>query len=77
MPATLRTLINEFMIPYMNVHVLTGDFFEHNSASKRVFEKTGFELWQTASEVHELPESKTGVKGKKISLGVMRWTRKL
>ena len=36
MPLALRTLIYEFLVPCMNVQQLTGAYFDHNSASKRV-----------------------------------------
>lgn len=75
MPAALRTLIDSFYIPYMNVHILTGAYYDTNVASKRVFEKVGFVFDKVVPDAIELAESKTGVKGKRVGLGVMRWKR--
>jgi RimJ/RimL family protein N-acetyltransferase len=75
MPATIRALIHDFMIPYMNAHVITGSYFQHNAGSRKVFEKNGFVFEGVILDCFELPESKTGVKGKKASVGFMRWTR--
>jgi RimJ/RimL family protein N-acetyltransferase len=70
-------MIEKFLIPYMNVHLLFGSFFDHNIASKRVFEKNGFVFEGITPDAFELAESKTGVKGKRVGLGMMRWERKL
>lgn len=75
MTAAVRALINGFMIPYINVHLLTGSYFEHNSASRKVFERNGFVLWKIVKDAFELQECKTGVQGKKIRGAFMRWTR--
>lgn len=77
MSAVVRTLMHEFMIPYMNLHRSTCAFFEHNVASRRVFEKNGFSHLGWFPEVVEMPEAKTGVKGKKVGLGVVEWERDL
>jgi len=73
MPAVLQVLLDTFLIPYMNVHHITGAYFEHNRASRRVFEKTGFVLEKVVPEAIELPETKTGVKGQKVGVGIMGW----
>lgn len=73
MPLAIRTLIHELMVPHMNVKQLTGAYIDHNNASKRVFEKNGFVYFQHISDAMELPESKTGVKGKMVSMTVMKW----
>jgi len=75
MPTALRTLIDSFYIPYLNVHILYGAFYETNLASKRVFEKVGFVFEKMVPGAVELKEERTGVKGKKMGLGVMKWTR--
>lgn len=75
MSGVIGALINEFMIPYMNAHIITGSYFEHNGGSRKVFEKNGFVLEKLIPDCYELPESKTGVKGKKVGVGIMRWTR--
>jgi RimJ/RimL family protein N-acetyltransferase len=75
MSAALRVLLNEFMIPYMNAHIITGSYFEHNIASRKVFEKNGFVFQELIPDYLELPESKTGVKGTKVGMGFLKWTR--
>jgi len=40
-----------------------------------VLEKNGFALEKTVADVFELPENKTGVKGKKAGMTIMRWQR--
>lgn len=75
MPAVVRTLLNDFLIPHMNVHHISCAFLEHNPASRRVFEKSGFSFVKIYPDVVELPEAKTGVKGKKVGLGVVKWDR--
>ncbi len=77
MPAVLKTVIEKFLVPYMNVCHITGAYFVSNRASRRVFEKSGFVLEEELPDLIELAESKTGVKGKKVGLGSMRWERKL
>jgi len=75
MQAVLRTVIDVFFIPLMNVHHITGAYLEHNGASKRVLEKTGFVFDSFVPNAIEMAESKTGVKGKKVGLGRMKWDR--
>ncbi|KAL9618610.1 MAG: hypothetical protein Q9160_006721 [Pyrenula sp. 1 TL-2023] len=76
MPAVVRTLLDDFLNPHMNVHHMMCDYLEHNTASRRVFEKVGFSLVGVYPDVIELSEVKTGVKGKKVGLGVLEWKRK-
>lgn len=76
MPIVLKTVIDSFFVPYFNGHHLTGSFFEHNGASKRVFEKCGFVFDKFVPEAIELAKSKTGVKGKRAGLGRMKWEKK-
>jgi len=76
MPVVLNTLMEKFMIPYMNIHEIYGDYHITNKASRRVFEKCGFTLWKEIPDLEEISETKTGVKGKKVGLGIMRWERK-
>ncbi len=75
MPAVLKTLISEFMVPYMNLHHFTGSYLEHNRASRRVFEKCGFVFVAFQEAWVEMPEVKMGVVGKKLGLGLLRWDR--
>ncbi|GME23814.1 hypothetical protein GTA08_BOTSDO10325 [Neofusicoccum parvum] len=74
MAAVLRTLMDTFFVGYMNVQHLNGGFFDHNIGSRRVLEKCGFVFEVVKPDVVEFPESKTGVKGKKVGLGLMTWT---
>jgi RimJ/RimL family protein N-acetyltransferase len=76
MSVALQLLIEKFFVPYMNVHRLTGTFYDHNTASRRVFEKNGFKFMGITPDVVEIAESKTGVKGKRVGLGMMFWERK-
>lgn len=72
----LRTIINQILVPYMNIHTLIGTYFEYNTPSRRVFEKCGFEYVQLVPGAITLPPTKTdGVIGRKVGLGVMRWQR--
>jgi RimJ/RimL family protein N-acetyltransferase len=75
MSAAMHAIINHFLIPYMNAHLITGSFFDYNPGSRKVFEKNGFVFQEIVPDSYELPESKTGVKGKRIGVGYMRWTR--
>jgi len=76
MPAVLRTLMNEILVPYMNVHVLTGTHFEHNLPSRKVFEKCGFQSTMSVPDAVTLPATKTGGRENiKVGLGVLTWER--
>ena len=75
MPAVLRTLMKDLLMPYMNVHTLIATYFDHNMASRRVFEKCGFKFSNFVPDAIALSEAKTGVKDKKVGLGVMKWER--
>jgi RimJ/RimL family protein N-acetyltransferase len=75
MSAAIDAIINKFLVPYMNAHLITGSFFDYNLASRKVFEKNGFMFQEMIPDSYELLESKTGVKGKRIGVGYMRWTR--
>jgi L-amino acid N-acyltransferase YncA len=77
MPVALRLLMEKYLIPSLNAHRVIGVFFDYNTASKRVFEKNGFEFMGVTPNAIELSEAKTGVKGKKVGLGTMIWERKL
>lgn len=75
MSAVLGTLMEKWLIPYMNVHHMSGSYMAHNVASKRVFEKNGWTFDRLEPDYVELPESMTGVKGKKFGVVVMKWDR--
>ncbi|KAE9365741.1 hypothetical protein N431DRAFT_429975 [Stipitochalara longipes BDJ] len=75
MKAAIGTIMTEVLVPYMNAHLITVSYFDHNAASRKVLEKHGFVLDKIEPDYFELPESKTGVKGKKIGVGFMKWTR--
>lgn len=74
MPVVLRTLRDRILVPYLNVHVMVGTYFDGNAASKRVFEKCGFSSEGMVEECIWVPESKVPG-GKMTGMGVMRWTR--
>ncbi|KIV89042.1 hypothetical protein PV10_08656 [Exophiala mesophila] len=75
MPATLQTLRSKVLVPLMNVHILTGYYFEGNDASRRVFEKCGFQAQGMVPDALVLPDSKARASGNSIGMGIMRWTR--
>lgn len=78
MPTVLASLIEQVLIPYMNVHRLIGSYFEHNVASRRVFEKCGFQFLAFVPKAVTLPEVKfkaSGFKDREIAIGVMHWQR--
>jgi len=75
MTAVLGTLMEKWLIPYMNVYHMSGGCLEDNIASKRVFEKNGWIFVKFEPDRIELPEIMTGVKGKKFGLVVMKWDR--
>jgi RimJ/RimL family protein N-acetyltransferase len=79
MPAVIKTLMHEMLIPYMNVHTLVSTYFAQNQASRRVFEKCGFQLLNVLPDAAELPDSKLSAGGQqsgKMDIGVMIWERK-
>jgi RimJ/RimL family protein N-acetyltransferase len=76
MPVVLKTLMEKFMIPYMNMHSAMGGYFSENLASKKVFEKCGFTFLNEIPDLIDVAELKCGVKGKKVGLGMMRWEKK-
>jgi len=75
MTAVLGTLTEKWLIPYMNVHHMSGSYLDYNIACKRVFEKNGWVFDKFEPDRIELPESMTGVKGRKFGMGVMKWDR--
>ncbi len=54
---------------------MIGNYHENNGGSKRVLEKCGFVFENFTPDAVELKESKTGMKGKKVGLGRMKWDR--
>jgi RimJ/RimL family protein N-acetyltransferase len=75
MTAVLATLVEKWLIPYMNVHHMSGGYLDHNIASGRVFEKNGWVFDRFLPDYIELPEIMTGVKGKKFGVMVMKSDR--
>ena len=73
MTAALRTLTDQWLIPYMNVHHMSGAYLDHNIGSKKVLEKNGWIFDKFEPDRIELPESMTGVKGKKFGMVLMKW----
>ncbi|KAI0784992.1 GNAT domain-containing protein [Abortiporus biennis] len=47
MSVAVGTIIREWMVPRMNVHLIRAETFTGNIGSVRVFEKNGFELEET------------------------------
>jgi RimJ/RimL family protein N-acetyltransferase len=77
MPAVLSTLMAEIIVPYMNAHTVHGGYFEHNLASRRVFEKNGFSFETLAPDAIPInPAKLNGVEGKNVGIGVMKWERR-
>jgi len=76
MSAAIGTLIKEYLVPFMNVHHITVYYFDYNPASRKVLEKNGFVFEKVVPQYYEMPESKVGVKGKRIDVGFSTWTRK-
>jgi RimJ/RimL family protein N-acetyltransferase len=78
MPIVLTTLTDQVLVPYMNIHRLIGTYFEHNTPSRRVFEKCGFQFLTSMPKAIILPELKakaSGLKDREIGIGVMQWER--
>lgn len=75
MPAVVQTLRDKVLVDLMNVHTLVGTYFHGNDASRRVFEKCGFEFQAMLPGRILLPDSKARETGNRIGLGIMRWTR--
>lgn len=76
MPAVLRTMMDQVLIPYMNAHILVATYLEYNTPSRRVFERCGFDFVQFVPDAVELPPAKAGgATGSKVGLGFMRWQR--
>jgi RimJ/RimL family protein N-acetyltransferase len=75
MTAVLGTVMEKWVIPYMNGHHMYAGYLDHNIASRRVFEKNGWVFDKSEPDRIELPESMTGVKGKKFGAGWMKWDR--
>ncbi|ETI21822.1 hypothetical protein G647_05891 [Cladophialophora carrionii CBS 160.54] len=76
MPAALRSLMAEIVVPYMNAHTVHGGYFEHNLASRRVFEKNGFSFETFVPDAFTVnPAKLNGLEGKKVGIGLMKWER--
>lgn len=78
MPKVLTTLRDQVLVPYMNTHRLIGTYFEHNTPSRRVFEKCGFQFLTSVPKAIILPELKAKASGlidREMGIGVMQWER--
>ncbi|PYH40459.1 GNAT family N-acetyltransferase [Aspergillus saccharolyticus JOP 1030-1] len=60
MSLALRTLIQDWGVPRMNVKHLKAAAFEENIGSIRVFEKNNFEVTQTLKDWEPYPENRGG-----------------
>lgn len=75
MSAVLNTLITEWLIPKMNVHILKSSAFVGNEASVRVHEKCGFAVEQTVEKgTVDMPVYKFGGGGRR-DIYVLKWVR--
>ncbi len=72
MSAATNAIVHDFLVPYMNAHLITGSYFECNSGSRKVFEKNGFVFQEFVPDFYELLESKTGMNGKRVGVGFMK-----
>ena len=70
MSVAVRTVIQDWAIPRMNLHLLRGSFFVGNIGSMRVFEKNNFEEVGTFTDW--APASPNKGRGK-MSVVVMKW----
>jgi hypothetical protein len=75
MTVALATLMEKCLIPYMNVHHMSGGYLDHNIASGKIFEKNGWVFDRFLPDYMELSEIMTGVKGKIFGVMVMKWDR--
>ncbi|EXJ71447.1 uncharacterized protein A1O5_05255 [Cladophialophora psammophila CBS 110553] len=76
MPAALQKLMAEIIIPHMNAHTVVGTHFEHNLASRKVFEKCGFSFETLVPNAVTINPAKIGgVEGQKVGVGVLKWQR--
>lgn len=70
MSSAMNTLIEQWIVPRMQVNIIKASVFTVNTASRRVFERNGFVLWKTIPDCLSIPESKGGgMVGKHI----LRW----
>ncbi|PCG88999.1 Acyl-CoA N-acyltransferase [Penicillium occitanis (nom. inval.)] len=75
MSAVLDTLITEWLIPKMNVHILKSSALVGNEGSVRVHQKCGFVLEQTIEKgTRDMPAYKYGGGGKR-DIYVLKWVR--
>ncbi|KAJ5795726.1 uncharacterized protein N7518_004266 [Penicillium psychrosexuale] len=70
MSVAVRTVIQDWAIPRMNLHLLRGSFFVGNIGSMKVFEKNNFEEVGTFKDW--APTSPNKGRGK-MSIVVMKW----
>ncbi|CAG8293947.1 unnamed protein product [Penicillium nalgiovense] len=70
MSVAVRTVIRDWAIPRMNLHLLRGSFYAENMGSRRVMEKNNFEDICTLKDWAPVSPNKGG--GKK-SIVVMEW----
>lgn len=70
MTLAMRTVIHEWGVPRMNIHVLKACVFVGNEGNLRVFDKNNFERGETLKDWDPVSESKGG--GKK-SIVLVKW----
>ncbi|EEA28241.1 hypothetical protein TMatcc_003435 [Talaromyces marneffei ATCC 18224] len=75
MSAVLNTLITEWLIPKMNVHILRSSALVGNEGSVRVHEKCGFVVEQIIEKgTRDMPSYKFGGGGKR-DIYVLKWVK--
>lgn len=70
MTLAMRTVLQDWGVPRMNIHILKSCAFLENQASLRVFEKNNFEVVCTLKDWVPVSESRGG--GTK-SLVIVNW----
>lgn len=70
MSLAVRTLVQDWAIPRMNLHFLKSSYYLGNIGSSRVFEKNNFEITCTLKDwVQGNPTKGQGI----MSIVVMEW----
>ncbi|KAJ9607653.1 hypothetical protein H2200_007731 [Cladophialophora chaetospira] len=74
MPAVLQTVMAE-ILPKHNAHTVHGSFFDHNTSSRKVFEKCGFSFQEVVPDAVIINPAKTNGIEKKVGTGRTKWER--
>lgn len=76
MPAVLQALMADLILPHMNAYTVHGNYLEHNTPSRKVFEKCGFVFEDLVPEAVALNPTKLNGVQKKLGTGRTVWQRK-